>query len=110
MTVELEGAKSVVEAATRDSLLLSVSAEGWHSNGSTLLRVKEIRGAEIVLSPVETFADSLHVQDAPEGPPAVNGDVIARMQLPPDIEILGLIPDRILVKVPGAAPRAGRRP
>lgn len=110
VTVELEGAKSVVEAATRDSLLLSVSAEGWQSNGSTLLRVKEIRGAEIVLSPVGTFADSLHVQDAPEGPPAVNGDVIARMQLPPDIEILGLIPDRILVEVPGAAPRAGRRP
>lgn len=111
VAVELEGARTVVDLAARDSLVLVLRSEGWQTSGQTMLRVREIRGAEIVFAPVESFPESIvgtRDVDPPEGPAAVTGDVIGRLRLAPDVEILGLEPDRILVHFGSVPSRAGR--
>jgi hypothetical protein len=112
VTLEIEGSRSIVEAASRESLELSLEARGWQQGGRTLLRLKEIRGHEVVFAPAETFADSAgdRRDRGPGGPPAVRGEVIARLSLPPDVEILTVDPDRFLAYVgqagtPGPAGR-----
>jgi hypothetical protein len=110
LAVELEGPRTVVDLAAKDSLVLTLRSEGWQSGGQTMLRVKEIRGSEIVLAPVESFPDSLlgaGDREGEEGPPAVTGEVVARLRLSPDVEILELEPDRVIVYF-GATPAGAR--
>jgi hypothetical protein len=68
----------------------------------------------VVFAPIESFPDSVpggRGPGRPDGPPAVRGDVVARLALPPDVEILSVAPDRFLTYVGAAgSPRAGRSP
>ena len=91
ISMELEGARPVVEIAGRDRpMALAIDADHWVSGGSSLLRVKTIEGGEIRFEADESSA------------PAVRGAVVGRLLLPPDVEILDIEPDRIRVEVTGS--------
>jgi hypothetical protein len=112
VAVEIEGSRTIVGVASRESVGLALEARAWLQGGRTLLRLKEIRGHEVVFAPIESFPDSLadsRGPGRPGGPPAVRGEVVARLALPPDVEILSVEPDRFLAYVGAAgAPGTGR--
>ena len=99
VAVEIEGPKSIVEVATRDPAELLLQAKSWVVGGRAILGVKELHGAEITFAPTS---------DSPPGPSAAQGEVTARLALPPDVEILSLDPDHCSVYVGAGGPPRGR--
>jgi hypothetical protein len=99
VAVEIEGARSIVEVATKDPTELPLQAKSWVIGGRSILTVKELHGAEITFAPAS---------DSPAGPAAASGDVTAHLALPPDVEILSIDPDRFSVYVGTGGPPRGR--
>ena len=85
--VEIEGAKSIVEVAAKGITELSIQPKSWLASGRSTLAVKEIREGQI------------YFEDSREGSPAAQGPIVARLALPPDVEIVSLMPTRISVSV-----------
>jgi hypothetical protein len=124
LSVEIAGAKSVVEVVKRDVTSLTLGSDEW-SLGTTILRLKEVRGRDLVFAPHESFplvtAPPWGTDQGNEGPgrpapdlpasgkvsPAVRGEVIAKLPLPRDVEVRGVEPDRIAVSVHVAGEDAG---
>ena len=88
--VEIEGAKSVVEVAVKGITELSVQPKSWVQGGRSVLAVKEIRDGQIFFEPAK---------DAPSGSPAAQAPIVARLALPPDVEIVSVTPVRLSVSV-----------
>jgi hypothetical protein len=82
--IQLSGARGVVEVAAGDVAVLSLRAPAW-SPGSSVLRLEEVRGAEVIFASERAGAD-----------PA---EVIGRLALPRGVEIVGMAPERVQVTV-----------
>jgi hypothetical protein len=115
LSVEIRGARSIVEVAVREVGSVALSSDAW-SLGSTILRLKEIRGRDLVFAPHETFplvtsppwGGEVGTEPPPPGPalphsgkvaPAVRGEVVASLGVPRDVEIVGVDPDRFAVLI-----------
>lgn len=111
--VEITGAKSIVESATKEVSSILLQAKSF-SLGTSILRFKEVRGREIVYARYETFPlvtappwgagtePPLIGPSGPPGqkiPPAVQGEVVGSLPLPREIEVLHVEPERFVLKV-----------
>jgi hypothetical protein len=102
VAVEIEGARSLVDVAAKGPNEMIVQPKSWAQGGRSVLAVKEIHGGEIVLTPSP---------DSPPGTPAAQGPIVARMAVPPDVEILSMDPPRVAVYFgQGGSPRARGEP
>ncbi len=119
IAVGIRGARSIVEVAAREIAALTLVATEW-TEGITILRLKEIRGRELVFAPHETFPlvssppwggdgpVDPEPDNGPDLPPsgkvsaAVRGEVVATLPLPRDVEILSVEPDRLAIVIRSA--------
>lgn len=102
VTVRVSGARSYVEAAEKNVSRLLLSSDSWKI-GANDLALRRIDGERLVFgagAPAGPAADS--ATDPPEAPRAVVGE----LALLPDVEIIGLEPDRFVVTFQRG--RAGR--
>jgi hypothetical protein len=86
VAIQVSGARSVVDVAASDVSALLLQASAW-SPGSTVLRLEELRGAEVVFA----------LEHAGGGPT----EVVGRVSLPRGVEIVGIAPERVEVTVAG---------
>ncbi len=111
--VEISGARSIVDVAVREVSSIVLHADTW-SVGTTILRLLEIRGRDLVYAPHEAVplvlappADNGQPRPPagpsprPSGkvPPAVRGEVVGTLPLPPGLEILGVSPELMAVAI-----------
>ncbi|MCA9753834.1 MAG: YbbR-like domain-containing protein [Gemmatimonadetes bacterium] len=112
LAVEIEAAKSVVEAAVREVTSVVVSAENW-TVGTSVLEYRELRDGRLVFAARDSFpfqdlppaaATNGAPRPTPDAPPepepvAVHGEVLARLALPREVKVLGITPDHVRVRV-----------
>jgi len=106
--LELSGARSVVEVAAEEVTSLALHAGEWLP-GTTVLRLAEVRGPELVFHRAAAFPLGAAAAESGAAAPADSGapgedreEVTARLPLPPGIEILGVTPRSIAVSIASA--------
>ncbi|GJM45569.1 MAG: hypothetical protein DHS20C21_24110 [Gemmatimonadota bacterium] len=114
VTVQIEGARSIVEVAAKEMSSLLVVSDAWEL-GTWQLRFREFRDRDIVfgverLSSNEGAASGRAATRAASPDSATTGpellrfeptelEVVARLPLPRDVNVLSISPDRVLVDV-----------
>jgi hypothetical protein len=112
MQIEISGARSIVEVASKEVSSVVLRASSW-SIGTSVLRFKEVRGRDVVYAPYESFplvaapwgAESDPTLIGPVSlvvekvPPAVEGEVVSTLPLPREVTVLNVAPDRLVVTV-----------
>lgn len=111
LSLEIEGAQSIVEAAAREMSSLVVRADDW-SIGTSVLEYLEMRDgtlvfAPVVIGPLDESGDGAAPPDSgevqgpapPPFPVAVTSEVLAAAPLPREVRILSVQPPRIVVVV-----------
>ena len=112
LNVNIRGARSIVEVATREVASVALATDTWEQ-GATILRFHEVRGRDLVFLPDESSPPMI----APSSPggeppvvgpmpkpsgkvhPAVRGEVVARLPLPRGVDVLGVEPERFAVVI-----------
>lgn len=82
--IQVSGARSVVDVAAGDVAVLSLRASTWNP-GSTVLRLAEVRGGELIFAAERAGADA--------------AEVVGRLALPRGVEVVGISPERVQVTV-----------
>jgi hypothetical protein len=105
--VEISGAKSIVEVAVQEVSSLTLRADSWRP-GTTLLRLDELRGPELVFAETGVprgSAPSARGTDGGGSPAAADStqpelaQVIGRLPLPREVAILGVRPEEVAVTI-----------